>query len=380
MNKLVFTKTALVTGTDALNYLEEIEYKKAVIVTGGQSMIRTGVIDKIKGIMQKKGGEIALYGGISKNPATKQVLDGAAFLSQEKPDVVLAVGGGSAIDAAKVMVLFYEHPELNFDNVFTASLENKKLKTIFIAVPSTSGTASEVTHISVITLEDQEFKLAIKTENIRPDVAILDGTLPYTLPKSIVAETGMDALTHALEAYVNKSGNDFTCALAKEAIEGLMEWLPVSYQEGTLESREKVHNFQCMAGMAFSNSGLGMVHGVAHAFGGKYDLAHGLVNAVILPYSMDYNKKDKEVAAKYEKLSYILKGDVIGKVRELKKILNVEETIAGCGVTEEEFKRDFPRLLENSMKGATVANPIKVSAEDMEKFLHCIYYGGKVDF
>jgi alcohol dehydrogenase class IV len=276
MKKMIFTKTALVAGTGALHFLAGIVYKKAVIVTGGGSMIRTGVIGRIQSIMKKEGCEIALYSGIGKNPTTAEVLKGAEFLRNESPDVVLAVGGGSAIDAAKIMVLFYEYPELSFDNVLDTPLDDKKLATLFIAIPSTSGTASEVTHVSVITFEEKELKLAVRSEHIRPDIAILDGTLPATMPQNIAAETGMDALTHALEAYVNKTGNDFTDALAKEAIEGLMEWLPVSCGEGTLISREKVHSFQCMAGMAFSNSGLGMVHGVSHAFGGKYNIARRL--------------------------------------------------------------------------------------------------------
>lgn len=222
MKKLVFTKDAFVVGENALSYLKELGAKKAVIVTGGKSMFQTGVID-----------------------------------------------------AAKIMTLFYDFPELDFNNVFDHDLSGLTLKTQFVAVPSTSGTASEVTHVGVITYEEKEYKFAIRTEAIRPKVAILDPALPKSLPASVAAETGMDALTHALESYINKNGNDFTYALSKEAIEGLIEWLPVSVKTGSLESREKVHNFQCMAGMAFSNSGLGIVHGVSHAFGGKYNLAHG---------------------------------------------------------------------------------------------------------
>lgn len=380
MKKMVFTKSAFITGVDAINYLGSMEYKKAVIVTGGQSMVKTGVIDKVKKIMSKEACEIALFNGISKNPTTSQVDKGVAFFQEEKPDVVLAIGGGSAIDAAKVMLLLYEHPELNWDTLFSLSLDDKKLKTKLIAIPSTSGTASEVTQVSVITSEKQQFKLAVKTEHIRPDIAILDPSLPVTLPANIVAETGMDALTHALEAYINKNGNDFTDALAKEAIEGIMEWLLISYNEGTVESREKIHNFQCMAGMAFSNAGLGMVHGVSHAFGGKYNLAHGLVNAVILPYAMDYNKKDAEVAAKYAKLSRILGKDVIEGVKQMNKELGIAGCIAEIGIVEEDFIKDAKELLQNAMKGATVVNPIKVSLEDMEKFIHCVYYGRKVEF
>ncbi len=380
MQQVVLTKQALVTGEGALQYLKNVEYHTAVIVTGGQSMARTGVLERVQKIMEKEGRQSFIFSGISKNPTKAQVLEGVEFLKEKQPDVVLAVGGGSSIDAAKVMVLFYEYPELSFENVFSAPLEEKKRKTLLIAVPSTSGTASEVTHISVITLEDQQFKAAIKTENIRPDIAILDGTIPMTLPSHIAAETGMDALTHALEAYINKSGNDFTDALAKEAIEGLMEWLPKSYEEGDLESRSKVHNYQCMAGMAFGNSGLGIVHGVSHAFGGKYNLAHGLANAIILPYSMDYNKKEAAVKKKYEKLSKILGADIIEKVKELKKSLKIPDCIAQAGVSEQQFLADFEVLTDYALKGATVVNPLPVSRQDMQKFLRCIYYGKKVDF
>ena len=380
MKSIVLTGQALVTGKDALQYLETVDYQKAVIVTGGSSMERTGVLERIRRIMKKDGNEIAVYSGISKNPNKAQVNAGTEFLREEKPDVVLAVGGGSAIDAAKVMVLFYDYPELNFGNVFGTSLQDKPLSTKLIAVPSTSGTASEVTHVSVITIEDQEFKMAIRSPYLRPSIAILDGNLPMTLPVSVAAETGMDALTHALEAYINKNGNDFTDALAKEAIEGLIEWLPVSVKEGTLEAREKVHNYQCMAGMAFSNSGLGMVHGVSHAFGGKYNMAHGLANAIILPYSMDYNKKDKDVQVKYAKLSHIIGKDVIEKVKEIQRDLYIPSCMNAAGIEEAVFLADFEQLLEFSMQGSTVVNPIKVSEGDMKKFLHCIYYGTKVDF
>ena len=380
MKKLVFTKDVLVAGEDALSYLKELGAKKAVIVTGGKSMFRTGVIDAAGRYLKESGCEVAVYSGISKNPTVAQAREGLACLRKEKPDTVIAIGGGSPIDAAKIMTLLYDFPELNFDNVLERDLSDLTLKTQFVAVPSTSGTASEVTHVGVITYEEKEYKFAIRTEAIRPKVAILDPALPKSLPASVAAETGMDALTHALEAYVNKSGNDFTYALAKEAVEGLIEWLPVSVKTGLLESREKVHNFQCMAGMAFSNSGLGIVHGVSHAFGGKYNLAHGLANAVILPYSMDYNKKDSGVAEKYKKLSHILGMDVIEKVKELQRELNIPSCLRDAGIAEDAYRADYELLVENSMKGSTAANPIPVSLEDMKRFVDCVYYGRTVDF
>lgn len=380
MKKLVFTKEAFVTGEHALDYLKEIEAKRAIIVTGGNSMFRTGVIDKAKSLLEQGGAEVTVYSGISKNPTTAQVKDGVSIFREKKPDTVVAVGGGSPLDAAKVMTLFYDFPELDFSNVLKTDISSLTLKTKFVAIPSTSGTASEVTHVGVITYEEEEYKFAIRSEAIRPNVAILDPDIPATMTPQIAAETGMDALTHALEAYINKTGNDFTYALAKEAAEGLMEWLPISVKTGTGESREKVHNYSCMAGMAFSNSGLGMVHGVSHAFGGKYNLAHGLANAIILPYSMDYNKKDETVQEKYRKLSHALGGGIIEKVKELQKELGIASCMKEAGIAEETYRADFDFLLENSMKGSTLANPIPVPAEDMKKFLDCIYYGKKVEF
>lgn len=380
MKKLSFTKKALVTGENSLEYLSKVKYSKIVVVTGGQSMTKTGVIDKIKTIMKADDSNFSVFSGIKKNPTTAQVLEGTEFLLKEKPDVIIAAGGGSSIDAAKIMMLFYEHPEINFDNVFSVNLDELEINSTFIAIPSTSGTASEVTHVSVITSEKDEFKFAIKTENIRPDIAILDGSIPMTMPASIAAETGMDALTHAIEAYTNKSGDSFTDALAKEAIEGIIEWLPRSVEKGDLESRSKMHDYQCMAGMAFSNSGLGMVHGIAHAFGGKYNMAHGLANAIILPYAMRYNKRDPETAAKFEKLSKAIGGDIIETVDAVRAKIGIPAAIGETGITKQQFEADFEQLLGNSMKGATVVNPVSVSKEDMAKILECVFYGKEIDF
>lgn len=382
MKQVTLTADMLVTGEGALNYLENIEYTKAVIITGGSSMIRTGVIDRIKGIMKAEDREIAVFSGISKNPTTDQVMQGLEFINKEKPDCLIAVGGGSAIDAAKVMLIFYDFPQYNFDNVIQrmGELDSLKTKTRFIAVPSTSGTASEVTKVSVITYAKDQIKRPIRSINMFPDIAILDPDLPMTLPERIAAETGMDALTHALESYINKNGNDFTDALAKEAIEGLLNWLPISVNEGTKEAREHVHNYQCMAGMAFANSGLGVVHGISHALGGKYNIAHGLANAIILPYSMDYNKKDADTARKYAKLSGIIGYDIIEKVRQVKRDVGIPETIKEAGIDEDTYKNDKEFLIESAMLGPTGVNPVKVSKEDMSKILDCIYYGIQVDF
>ncbi len=380
MKVITLHGTHVVTGPGSLEYLKQIECSRAMVITGGKSMFASGVIDKVQSFLQRDGSEILVYPGISKNPTKEQVLKALEAANRFQPDLFVAVGGGSPIDAAKAVMLFYEHPELNFDNVTRVELPQAKGRTRLIAIPSTSGTASEVTHVTVITYPEKNLKVAFRTEIIRPDIAILDGNLTLTLPKQIVAETGMDALTHALECYVNKTGDTFTDALAKSAVEGIVRWLPVSYETGSIESRQKMHDYQCMAGMAFSNAGLGMVHGVSHAFGGMFNLAHGLANAVILPYSMVYNRKDAFVAERYRILSDALGSSVIEVVEKLGQKLRIPRCFAEYGIEEDRFLQSYDALVENSMLGATAANPIKVPVGDMKKFVRCVYYGTQVDF
>lgn len=380
MKALRFNGDVLVTGINSMEYLKEIKYNKAFIITGGQSMFKSGVIDKVKEYLGNNEERIFVYSGIGKNPTTEEVKKGVESIKKFEPDLVVAVGGGSPIDAAKIIALLYEYPELKVETLTKCILPDRRYKTKFVAIPSTSGTASEVTHVSVLTYEDINLKLGIKAESLRPDIAILDGNIPMTLPDNIVAETGMDALTHAIEAYINKTSDDFTEVLAKGAIEGIIEWLPISYKNKDIESRQKVHNYQCMAGMAFSNSGLGMVHGVSHAFGGKYNLAHGLTNAIILPHAMKYNSRDNEVFKKFEKLSASLGFDIIKKVKNLNKELGIANCLKDVGISEDDFKRDYELLVKNSMCGSTIANPIKIDIEVMRKFIKTVYYGTEIDY
>ncbi|MBU5315551.1 iron-containing alcohol dehydrogenase [Clostridium bornimense] len=380
MKELRLNSEVLVVGINSLEYLKNIKYSKAMIITGGKSMFATGVIDKVKEYLGKDNKEVYIYSGIGKNPTVSDVKEGVAKMKVISPDLIVAVGGGSPIDAAKIITLLYEYPELDIENISGVRLPEKRHKTKFIAIPSTSGTGTEVTHVSVITYPEKNLKIGLKAESLRPDIAILDGNIPMSLPRNIASETGMDALTHAIESYINKTSNDFTEVLAKGAIEGLIKWLPISCNDKTLESREKVHNYQSMAGMAFSNSGLGMVHGISHAFGGRYNLAHGLTNAIILPYAMRYNSKDKEVFEKFKDLSKAIGcKDIIVEIENLKEKLGIAKSISEVGIKEEIFKKDFDILLENSMMGSTVVNPIKITKEDMKKIINAVYYGNDIE-
>lgn len=379
MRKIVLSGKKIITGAGSLQYLKELRCQRAVIVTGGSSMIKTGVIDRAKRYLEEALAEVLVYSGIRPNPSMEEVQKGVEVFREFQPDCVLAIGGGSAIDAAKAMLLFYEYPFLNFENVLEYNEQGRipaVRDTALVCVPSTSGTGSEVTRGTVITDTKRELKVPIMTDCLRPDIAILDVQLTMTMPPKIAAETGMDALTHAIEAYTNHNLDDFDGALCEGAIAGLMEWLPVSCRECTVEAREKVHNYQAMAGIAFANVGLGMVHGIAHSFGAAFDMAHGLTNAVILPYVLRYNRQNKAVDDKLKKLSYICRcEDIVEEIGKLRSILEIPDHFAQAGISEEMFREKYDLLLDHAMLGATKVNPVKMTKDEMKKMLQLVYYG-----
>ena len=374
MKQIRLTGRQLITGPGSLRSLESLDFSRAMLITGSHSMFRSGVIDRIRAMLLP-GGAVEVYSGIGANPTCAEVEAGLNAMRAYQPDLVIAVGGGSAIDAAKAMLLFYEYPALNFSNVFQSPLPQTRTKTTFAAIPSTSGTASEVTHVTVITFPEKKQKLAIKTEALRPDIAILDGEICLSLPPHIAAETGMDALTHALECFTNRSKETFTDLLAEGAIRGILKWLPQSVQNGTVESRQKMHEFSCMAGMAFSNAGLGMVHGISHAFSAFYHTAHGLANAIILPYVLAYNRQDSWVAAQLDRLSGPDGEDIVQQVRTLSQTVGIPACLQDTGIPEADFLRDEAALIDGAMLGSTAVNPIPMTRERIAPIVRAVYYG-----
>lgn len=384
MKKIVLSGKRIVTGIGSLSYLKELAFKRAIIVTGGRSMIETGVIDKAAAYLKENNCEVQIHSGIGKNPTIEEVMQGLSVMKKFRPEAVIAIGGGSAMDCAKAMLLFYEFPKLNFDNVLAYNTAGKipaDRKTALICVPSTSGTGSEVTRGTVITDTSKELKVPIMTDCLRPDIAILDAELTMTVPEQIVAETGMDALTHAIEAYTNHNLDDLDEGLCKSAIEGIMKWLYVSYKDKTIEAREKIHNYQAMAGIGFANVGLGMVHGIAHSFGAVFNMAHGLTNAIILPYVLEYNSRNDTVKQKLLKLSYHCKcEDIIFEIREMNKKMKIPNSFKEAGITKEQFEQKYDVLLDHAMLGATNVNPVKMNIPAMEKMLQAVFYGTEINF
>ena len=317
---------------------------------------------------------------------------GAKVMQEFEPDLIIAMGGGSPIDAAKAMWVFYEHPETTFDDIkdpFT--IPPLRNKATFIAIPSTSGTATEVTAFSVITDYSTGIKYPLADFEITPDVAIVDPSLAETMPQTLTAHTGMDALTHAIEAYVAGLHSPFSDPLAIHAIEMIFDNLKASY-EGDMQARGNMHIAQCLAGMAFSNALLGIVHSLAHKTGAVFDtghIPHGCANAIYLPYVIQYNAKvcEDRFAMIARKLGLpgvtdkALTLSLIKAVEDLRTSLHIVSNLKEFGVKEDEFLEKKHMIAERADGDAcTGSNPRETSVEDMEKILECIYYGKDVTF
>ena len=378
-------------GKDALEQLKNLKGKKAVLVLGGGSMKKFGFVDKVLGYLKEAGIETKLIENVEPDPSVETVMKGAAVMREFEPDWIISMGGGSPIDAAKAMWVFYEYPDTTFEAILEPfSFPELRQKAKFLAIPSTSGTATEVTAFSVITDYSTGVKYPLADFNITPDVAIVDPQLAETMPPKLTAHTGMDALTHAIEAYVSTMNGPFTDPLALKAIHMVFDYLPASY-DGDKDAREQMHYAQCLAGQAFSNALLGIVHSMAHKTGAAFStghIPHGCANAIYLPYVIKFNAKNAE--ARYADIarSVGISGTdsecvkaLCDKIDEYNVKLNIPKTLKEFGILEDEFKEKAAKIAELAVSDAcTGSNPRPITQAEMEKLLTCTYYGTEVDF
>ena len=391
-------------GTGSLETLKTLTGKKAIVVVGGGSMKRFGFLDKAVAYLKEAGMEVELFEGVEPDPSVETVMKGAEAMRKFQPDWIVAMGGGSPIDAAKAMWVFYEYPDTTFEEIITPfSFPTLRTKAKFCAIPSTSGTATEVTAFSVITDYHKGIKYPLADFNITPDVAIVDPELAETMPKKLVAHPGMDAMTHAIEAYVSTLHCNYTDPLALHAIKMIHNNLKKSY-DGDMEARAAMHDAQCLAGMAFSNALLGIVHSMAHKTGAAYTgdhIIHGCANAMYLPKVIKYNSKNEEAANRYAEIaSFIgLSGatteekvdSLIAELRSMNDQLDIPQGIKNYGksgvkadtsiIDEKEFLEKLPEVAKNAIADAcTGSNPRQPSQEEMEKLLKACYYDTEIDF
>ncbi len=391
-------------GKGSLEELKNLTGKKAIIVVGGGSMKRFGFLQKAEDYLKAAGMEVKLFEGVEPDPSVETVMKGAEVMREFQPDWIVAMGGGSPIDAAKAMWVFYEYPDTTFEEIITPfSFPTLRTKAHFCAIPSTSGTATEVTAFSVITDYQKGIKYPLADFNITPDVAIVDPDLAETMPAKLTAHTGMDAMTHAIEAYVSTLHCDYTDPLALHAIEMIHNELKKSY-DGDMEARDRMHNAQCLAGMAFSNALLGIVHSMAHKTGAAFSgghIIHGAANAMYLPKVIQFNAKNPEAAERYAQIARFigLEGActnclvkaLVKELREMNKALNIPLAIKNYGqggviadesiIDEKEFLEKLPEVAKNAIADAcTGSNPRIPTQEEMEKLLKACYYDLDVDF
>ena len=393
-------------GKGSLETLKTLEGKRAMICVGGGSMKRNGFLDRAVEYLKEAGMEVQLYEGIEPDPSVETVMKGADAMLKFQPDWIIAMGGGSPIDAAKAMWIKYEYPDVTFEDMCKVfGLPKLRKKAHFCAIPSTSGTATEVTAFSIITDYSKGIKYPIADFEITPDVAIVDPDLAETMPKKLVAHTGMDAMTHAIEAYVSTAHCDYSDPLALHAIKMIEHDLIDSYN-GDMAKRDSMHNAQCLAGMAFSNALLGIVHSMAHKTGAAFadygsHIIHGAANAMYLPKVIAYNAKTPEAFDRYAEISDFmgLGGNskeekiqlLITYLRGMNDKLNIPHSINHYGadsypaeqgfVPENVFLERLPEIAKNAIADAcTGSNPRQPSQEEMEKLLKCCYYDTEVDF
>lgn len=369
----------IIYGEGALAELATLKGQKAVIVTGGSSMKKFGFLEQCQDYLSQAGIRSIIIDGVEPNPSVKTVWRGAEAMMSFEPDWIVAIGGGSALDAAKVMWCFYEHPHLKFEDIIeVGSMPALRQKAKFIAIPSTSGTASEITAFSVITDTENHIKYPIVAADMVPDIAILDPKLPETMPAHITANTGMDVLTHAAEALVSIAATSFTDPYSIEAIKLVIDNIETAYKEpDNKEARYNMHNASALAGMAFTNASLGLVHSLAHKIGGEFGVTHGLSNAILLPYIIDFNR---QYTTKYQLAESILGIDNLAQtVRELNKALDIPSCFKDCDevdFSEEKFIRVLERMSERAYGDpCTLTNPGKPTVEDVKSLYRKSYYG-----
>ncbi|EJT6500249.1 iron-containing alcohol dehydrogenase [Clostridium perfringens] len=376
-------------GKDSLEVLKSLEGKKAFIVIGGGSMKRFGFLDKVLSYLKEANMETKVFEGVEPDPSVETVMKGAKEMEEFNPDWIVSIGGGSPIDAAKAMWIFYEYPNFTFEKAIVPfGLPKLRRKAKFVAIPSTSGTATEVTAFSVITDYKAKIKYPLADFEITPDIAIVDPSLAETMPEKLVAHTGMDALTHAIEAYTASLRSNFTDPLALKAIEMVNMHLVNSYN-GDMEARGEMHEAQCLAGMAFSNALLGIVHSMAHKVGAVFHIPHGCANAIFLPYVIKYNRKACEDRYAQIARHIGLKGEsereltdaLIDLINKFNKELNIPSSMKEYGIDENEFKTNLKFIAHNAvLDPCTGSNPREIDDETMEKLYTCAYYGSDVDF
>lgn len=394
----------------ATQYLEKMPGISRVLVVTDEVMVKLGYVEKLEYYLRKRVNPVAIevFANVEPDPSVETVERGTKLMEGFKPDCIIALGGGSPMDAAKAMWLFYEYPETDFHSLKQKFLDIRKRiykyprlgeKAQFVAIPTTSGTGSEVTSFAVITdKQEGHTKYPLADYELTPDVAIIDPEFVYSLPKTAVADTGMDVLTHAIESYVSVMASDYTDGLALHAIRLVFQNLEKSYHTADPLAREKMHNASTIAGMAFANAFLGINHSLAHKWGGEYHTAHGRTNAILMPHVIRYNAQKPTKFASFPKYSHFIADEryadiarmlglparttaegvnsLIEAIRKLNQSLGIPETFQELGIDPVDFEAKVDYLADRAFEDqCTTANPRMPLVAELADVYRNAFYG-----
>lgn len=370
----------LLFGYGSLDYLENINASKVAIVTGGNSMKKNGTLARIEDIFNQRNIPILHINNVESDPSTETIYRGARELLSFEPDFIIGLGGGSAMDAAKAMWIFYEHPEYKsfFEILPPNPFPNLRQKAKLCCIPSTSGTASEVSRSIVITDKQSGLKYGLGNMEMMPDIAICDPQVTLSMPPRITAETGMDAMTHALEAMVSNRANYISDIFAAQAIEDIYTYLPRAYKNGMdREAREKLLLASMIAGMAFTNVSLGIVHSMAHTLGGLFHIAHGLADAILLPYIISFNKRDERAKQIYQEIEQRLHiENLVEMITKLNQQMNIPHSFHEIIEDEASYFDKLDRMVHlAAADGCTKTNPLIPTREEWIELFTLVYRG-----
>lgn len=371
-------------GPGSLENLKELKGKKAVIVTGGGSMKRFGFLEKSMALLADAGIATAVLEGVEADPSVETVMRGVEFFNRENPDLIIGLGGCSAIDAAKAMWVFYEYPNATFEEITQPfTIQPLRNKARFVAIPSTSGTGTQATCVAVITDTKKGIKYPLVSYELCPDIAIVDGELAVSMPANVTADTGMDALSHDVEAFVAALASPYTDALALDSVRSIFDNLPKAYDDGSqIGVRQAMHDASCLAGMAFSNAILGIVHSIAHQVGGMFNIPHGRANAILMPNVVRFNRRATD---KYRQLAQALgketAEDFAQELERLRQRVGIEDSFQAYGLAADAWQDKLDAMVQNALADpCTGTNPRQPSAGEMKEIFQCCFVGKIVDF
>nr|WP_314545292.1 iron-containing alcohol dehydrogenase [uncultured Empedobacter sp.] len=378
MSKL-FVAGEVFHGAGSLDELKNIKGKKAFIVTGGSSMRKSGTLDKAIAYLNEAGIETIVFDGVEEDPSSATSLKGAEAMREFQPDWIVGLGGCSAIDAAKMMWVFYEHPDADFDAMTTPfTVPTLRNKAKFIAIPSTSGTGTETTGLAVITDREKGVKYPIVSYELTPDVAIIDGEICASMPAHITSNTGLDALTHCVEAYVSNIENNYADVLAKGGLEIVFDNLKEAVNNPTnIKARQNMHDASFMAGLAFNNAWLGIVHSLSHQVGALYGIPHGMSNAIFLPNVIRYNAK---VSDRFPDLAKVIgkstAEELAQAIETLRSEVNNIGSIKEFGISKEDWDKNLDYIANNALVDpCTGFNPRVPTLEELKEIYNICYEG-----